>query len=188
MVTSILGKSSMGLSNPLDVADLGHLQPKSHIMSNLGETEMGLQIVASGEIEDVEMPMGDHDEEMEASGQQSSPTAPYFADEAGEPWSPLSRTPLCVVEPTMTRLGDGVDALTQPSKWVDKQMNKLRKQVGVSIQSHEAECLALLRKIEADRNSTGPAPGTKKKSAKGSRELRNLLSSVNYDGKQLVCC
>ena len=58
----------------------------------------------------------------------------------------------------------------------------------LSFSSHEAECLALLRKIEADRNSTGPAPGTKKKSAKGSRELRNLVSSVNYDGKQLVCC
>ncbi|GMY06893.1 hypothetical protein FCV25MIE_02132 [Fagus crenata] len=183
MVTSILGESLMGLLNP--IADLGHLPPKSPIMSNLGETEMGLQIVASGEIEEVEMPMEDRDEEMEALGRQSSSTALYSADEIGEPWSPLSNTPLCVVEPTVTCLGDGVDALTQPSKWVDKQMNKLRKQVGVSIQSHEAECLALLRKIEADRNPTGPAPGTKKKSAKGSHELRNLVSSVNYDGDEI---
>jgi hypothetical protein len=188
MVNSIMGESSMGLSNPLDVADLGHLPPKSPVTSKLGETEMGLQIVASGEIEEAEMPMEDRDEEMEASGRRSSPTALYFADEVGEPWSPLSNTPLCVVEPSVTCLGDGVDALTQPSKWVDKQMNKLRKQVGVSIQSHEAECLALLRKIEAERNTTGPTSGPKKKSAKGSRELRNLVSSVNYDGKQLVCC
>jgi hypothetical protein len=194
-MATVLGESSMGLSSPIPAAVTSHLTPIEPAVLNLGETEVGLHLVsvATVEFDDVEMLMEGRYEEMEAMDQQSSPRALYFVDEGGESSSPLSCTPLCVVEPMVRSpvvacLGAAVDALTQPSKWVDKQMNMLRKQVGVSIQGHEAECLALLCKIEADRKPIGPTSGVKKKYAKGSRELRNLASSVNYDGKQLVCC
>jgi hypothetical protein len=54
------------------------------------------------------------------------------------PTSPLSCTSINMVgplrnSPTRDILGDGVDALSQPSRWVNHQMNMFRKQVGVSI-------------------------------------------------------
>jgi hypothetical protein len=63
-----------------------------------------------------------------------------------------------------------------------------RKQVGVSIKGHEAECLALLHKIEKNRKPKLIHKGVRKSSRKGARELKNLTSSVNYDGKQLNGC
>jgi hypothetical protein len=89
--------------------------------------------------------------------------------------------------PALALLGEGVDALSQPSRWVAQQMNMFRKQVGVSIKGHETECLALLRKIEKDRKPKVHSNGVRKTTSKGIRELRNLASSVNYDGKQLCC-
>lgn len=107
--------------------------------------------------------------------------------------SPLTCTPLNMVGPfespqAMVPLGDGIDALSQPLSWVAWHMNMFRKQIGVSIKGHEVECLALLRKIEEDRKPKSNHNGVKRTSRKGTRELRNLASSVNYDGKQLSCC
>jgi hypothetical protein len=84
--------------------------------------------------------------------------------------------------------GDGIDPLSQPSSWVVWHMNKFRKQIGVSIKGHEVECLALLHKIEENRKPRVNSKGVRRTASKGSRELRNLASSVNYDGKQLICC
>ena len=69
--------------------------------------------------------------------------------------SPLSCTPLNMVGPPvssheMELLGDGINPLSQPSRWVAWHMNMFCKQIGVSIKGHEVECLALLRKIEED--------------------------------------
>jgi hypothetical protein len=109
------------------------------------------------------------------------------------PLSPLSCTPLMTVEPTKSSpkiqlLGDGVDALYQPSRWVTQQMNAFCKQVGVSIRGHKTECLALLRKIKANRKPKKINTSVRKTAKKGTRELRNLASSVNYGGKQLSYC
>ncbi len=60
--------------------------------------------------------------------------------------------------------------------------------MGVSIKGHESECLALLSKIEANRKPSASTSGVRKTASKGSHELRNLASFVNYDSKQLVCC
>ena len=67
-------------------------------------------------------------------------------------------------------------------------MNMFRKQISVSIKGHEVECLALLRKIEEDRKPRVNHKGVRRTTSKGSWELRNLSSSVNYDGKQPSCC
>ena len=109
------------------------------------------------------------------------------------PFSPLTCTPIMMVGPAMSPSGmelleGGVDALDKPTQWVAHQMNMFRKLVGVSIKGHETECLALLRKIEADRKPKKTTTTVRKTARKGNRELRNLVSSVNYGGKQLSCC
>ena len=88
----------------------------------------------------------------------------------------------------MDLLGGGVEALDKPSQWVAYHMNMFRKQVGVSIKGHEVECLALLHKIEVDRKPKKTTTSVRKTARKGTRELRNLVSSVNYGGKQLSSC
>uniref|UniRef100_A0A2N9J584 UBC core domain-containing protein n=1 Tax=Fagus sylvatica TaxID=28930 RepID=A0A2N9J584_FAGSY len=187
-MATVLGESSMGLSSPIPAAVTSHLTLIEPAVLNLGETEVGLHLVsvATVEFDDVEMLMEGRYEEMEAMDQQSSPRALYFVDEGGESSSPLSCTPLCVVEPMVRSpvvacLGAAVDALTQPSKWVDKQMNMLRKQVGVSIQGHEAECLALLCKIEADRKPIGPTSGEMKLDCLDLRVVKSIWSNRYVD-------
>jgi hypothetical protein len=110
-----------------------------------------------------------------------------------DPLSPLNCTPLCMMGPPLSSpglglIGDGIDALSQPSIWVAHHMNLFRKQVGVSIKGHEAKCLALLCKIEEDRKPKVTKVSVRKTVRKGNRELKNLASSVNYEGKQLRCC
>jgi hypothetical protein len=50
--------------------------------------------------------------------------------------------------------------------------------------------LALLRRIEASRSRNKSALGPRKlcSGIKGARELRNLVSTVNYEGRQRECC
>ncbi len=110
-----------------------------------------------------------------------------------DPLSPLNCTPLCMMGPPLSSpglglIGDGIDALSQPSIWVAHHMNLFRKQVGVSIKGHEAKCLALLCKIKEDRKPKVTKVSVWKTVRKGNRELKNLASSVNYEGKQLRCC
>jgi hypothetical protein len=126
--------------------------------------------------------------EASVSISEASPLTITDGVAAKGPLSPFSCTPIMMVEPTMSSpeiklLGDGVDALYQPSQWVAQQMNAFRKQVGVSIRGHEAECLALLRKIETDRKPKKINTSVRKTARRGTRELRNLVSSVNYGGK-----
>ena len=62
--------------------------------------------------------------------------------------------------------------------------------VGFPIDVHEQECLALLQKIEAYRFAKKEKEGPRRISVsgkKGSRELRRLVSTVNYDSRQPVC-
>jgi hypothetical protein len=108
------------------------------------------------------------------------------------PVSPLSCPPLNMVAPTTTpppfRLSCGEKVMNNPSKWVSQQMNFFRKHVGVSISGHEPECLALLTRIDKDRQIPKPPQTPRKSVTKGLRELHNLSSSINYEGKQLSCC
>uniref|UniRef100_A0A2N9IRA3 Reverse transcriptase domain-containing protein n=1 Tax=Fagus sylvatica TaxID=28930 RepID=A0A2N9IRA3_FAGSY len=78
------------------------------------------------------------------------------------------------------------EALANPSKWVSQQMNYFRKQVGVSISGHEPECMALLIHIDKDRQLLKRTTTSHKSVQKGLRELRNLSSSVNYEGGVLL--
>ncbi len=116
---------------------------------------------------------------------------PKVGTEVGdeEPFSPLLCAPIAMVVPSgvLTILEKPVP---EPSQWVKSRHKGFCKLVGFPIESHEQECLALLQRIEADcfvkKASSAPrrnqAPGLK-----GKRELRRLISSVNYDGRQSAC-
>jgi hypothetical protein len=67
-------------------------------------------------------------------------------------------------------------------------MSGFSKFVGFPIDEFEEECLALFQRIEERRNlqkSTISYRKSFKLGTKGTRELRNLVSSVNYERKQL---
>ena len=108
------------------------------------------------------------------------------------PVSPLSCSPLNTVAPMTTPpplpLSCVEEVMNNPSKWVSQHINFFRKHVGVSISGHEPECLALLNRIDKDRQLLKPLQTPRKSVTEGLRELRNLSSSINYEGKQLSCC
>uniref|UniRef100_A0A2N9F4W2 Reverse transcriptase domain-containing protein n=1 Tax=Fagus sylvatica TaxID=28930 RepID=A0A2N9F4W2_FAGSY len=101
------------------------------------------------------------------------------------PVSPLSCSPLNTVVPMTTPpplpLICVEEAMNNPSKWVSQKMNCFRKHVGVSISGHEPECLALLTRIDKDRQLLKPLQIPRKSVTKGLRKLRNLSSSINYE-------
>jgi hypothetical protein len=76
------------------------------------------------------------------------------------------------------------------SQWVKNHYKDFCKLVGFPIGSHEQQCLDLLQRIESGRfkyNTTNKRKQPVGSSRKGSRELRNLVSSINYDGRPLGC-
>ena len=61
--------------------------------------------------------------------------------------------------------------------------------VGMLIAGFEAECIALLHRIDAERKKGRhtPVPRKPTRSAKqGTSELQNLISTVNYGGKKVA--
>ncbi len=108
-------------------------------------------------------------------------------DTDGEPLSPLDCVPLATIKPTKA-MSDLYEHVSELSHWVKRRHKAFCKLVGFPIESHEQECLALLQRIEADRFVRKSAsvshhqPGVK-----GTRELRSLISSMNYEGRQPVC-
>ena len=96
-----------------------------------------------------------------------------------------SGSPVLMVEEC--KVGGEVE-ISQKSKRVDRHMSGFSKFVGFPIDEFEEECLALFYRIEESRNLQKRNTShrkTDKSGVKGSRELRNLVSSVNYERKQL---
>jgi hypothetical protein len=167
-----------------DVREITHHERDANAESELGLESVPAQVGAVMVVSAVEAPV-------------STPKKFSLVVEEGvngeDSLSPLTSTPIMMVGPPMSTSGlelrgGGFDALDKSSHWVAHQMNMFRKQVGVSIKGHETECLALLRKIESDRKPKTITTSVRKTARKGTRELRNLVSSVNYGGKQLSCC
>ena len=100
--------------------------------------------------------------------------------------SPLRCEPLAMIGST----GHEHGAYVESSVWVKQRHQGFCKLVGFPIESHEQECLALLQRIEADRflhKEKGGARRQPPSGTKGARELRRLVSTVNYDGRHPVC-
>ena len=107
--------------------------------------------------------------------------------------SPMVCEPLAEIEPSNTRDEPGKTQKSDLARldWVNTQYRGLCELVGFPLDTHEKQCLALLRRIEASRSRNKGLIGSRKvvcSGKKGARELRNLASSVNYEGRQLVCC
>ena len=72
-----------------------------------------------------------------------------------------------------------------PADWVSKLMKKFCKMVGFPIVKHEAQCLALFRILEQEClkvNDDGVSKRPTNSGSQGLRELKGLISFVNYDG------
>lgn len=125
--------------------------------------------------------------------ESSLPVVEYHASEDREFSSPLFCSPLAVIEPVtcsssiVEEIGTSQDATSQ---WVKEHYRGFCRLVGFPIGSHEQQCLDLLQRIEAERYQYKCSKKMKKsvKSIrKGERELRNLVSSINYDGRLTGC-
>jgi hypothetical protein len=107
--------------------------------------------------------------------------------------SPLCCSPLARIDPIDCPIRFKVDigaSTGQPSQWVKKHYCGFCKLVGFPMETHEQECLDLLHRIEAERfqyKSTTRRKQTVGSVRKGSRELRNLVSTINYDGRPDDC-
>ena len=113
-----------------------------------------------------------------------------------EPQSPMVCKPLAIIEPSVQKVmlsgnsGGKMRRGGKRSKWVNHQYKEICKLMGFPIDSHEQQCLDLLRRIEATRDSKRGEMGLRKVTAsksKGVHELKNLASSVNYEGKRRTC-
>ena len=74
--------------------------------------------------------------------------------------------------------------------WVKHRIPSFCKLVGLSMSRHEKLCIALLQRLETEMEAANvlhrKVTSSKKVAMsknKGCRELRNLISSVNYDGR-----
>ena len=106
--------------------------------------------------------------------------------------SPLvSINPLGVVVTTDLNCNTEVrrlDNTLKVSKWVKYRLPGFSKMMGLSLGRHEKRCIMLLQRLETEIEATKlvhrkDAAFQKAVSKdKGKRELRNLISSINYDG------
>jgi hypothetical protein len=102
---------------------------------------------------------------------------------------PLSVSPLAVALPQADEVHkiEGHGSTNGYSQWVDENLKAFGELVGTSFEGYEEDVIALLVSIEARRNQhkqpTCDNRSARKKGNKGSRELKGLISSINYDSR-----
>ena len=76
------------------------------------------------------------------------------------------------------------------SKWVKNRIPGFSRVIGLSVNRHEKLCIAYLQRLEREmevinqqRKKATANPKVASSTGKGIRELRNLISTVNYDGR-----
>ena len=82
-----------------------------------------------------------------------------------------------------------LDNTLKVSNWVKYRLLGFSKMMGLSLGQHEKRCIMLLQRLETEieaaklvhRKDAAHHKAVSKD--KGKRELRNLISSVNYDGR-----
>ena len=98
-------------------------------------------------------------------------------------WEPNKLSELLLVQDSIE--GTQVIEARPPSNWVPQLMKNFCNMVGFPIVKHEAQCLALFRLLEQeclkvidDKVPKRPANS----GSQGLKELKGLISNVNYDG------
>ena len=117
--------------------------------------------------------------------------------------SPLEFVPLSCWVPrvaedlvlsTVVEKGEIVASKVEHSKWVSTMLKSFCKMVGFPIVKHKAQCVALFHLLEQECLEVvndGCNRRPVKVGQKGLRELRGLISTVNYDGtsfRNRGCC
>lgn len=76
------------------------------------------------------------------------------------------------------------------SNWVKNRIPGFSKVIGLSMNRHEKLCIAYLQRLEREmavinqqRKKAAANQKVASSMGKGKRELRNLISTVNYDGR-----
>ena len=108
---------------------------------------------------------------------------------------PITCEPLARIDPvgfaefTAQYSGDVFALEEAMSVWVEQTYKSFGKLVGMPIVEFESEVIALLRRIDTERKKIRlesrprrPPSSTRK----GTRELRNLISTINYEGKKVA--
>ena len=107
--------------------------------------------------------------------------------------------PLRIIAPSASTTSAELEEVTEVlsmeaklniSRWVKHEIPGFCKLVGLSMTWHEKLCIALLQRLETEMEAANvlhwKATGSKKVAKsknKGCKELQNLISSVNYDGR-----
>jgi hypothetical protein len=106
--------------------------------------------------------------------------------------NPLEVAPLAIAGPPEGEMITG-DVCTQefeqvsgfkpsPSEWVQDTMKEFGVVLGASYEGYKEQLMSMLQEIENRRNPQGVEKKLGvKPGGKGSRELRNLISNINYD-------
>uniref|UniRef100_A0A2N9HG92 Endonuclease/exonuclease/phosphatase domain-containing protein n=1 Tax=Fagus sylvatica TaxID=28930 RepID=A0A2N9HG92_FAGSY len=105
-----------------------------------------------------------------------------------EPTAPLICEPLAVVAPPNVSVAPRKPHNLDRSTWVNIKYKGICELMGFPLESHEQQCLALLRRIEAARFIKKGEMGTRKmvvSGTKGARELRNLLKLLTWNVRGL---
>jgi len=120
---------------------------------------------------------------------------PTESDRDEEEWQLMEYVPLAQWDPNgglvlMTEEVDPVDISVEddlkPSAWVSKKVKGFGEWVGFPIDSSERQCVEFFQRLEKvweKQAAAGSLCRTASSSTKGMRELRNLISTVNYDGQ-----
>ena len=82
------------------------------------------------------------------------------------------------------------DNTLKVSNWVKHKLPGFSKMIGLSLGQHKKRCIMLLQRLKMEivaaklvhRKDAAHQKTVSKD--KGKRELRNLISSINYDGRQ----
>ena len=98
-------------------------------------------------------------------------------------WNPNSNGEVVLIQDD---IGEVQVAETEPiSSWVSQLMKDFCNMVGFSIVKHEVQCLALFRLLEQECLKViddGVPKQPTNSGSRGLRELKGLISNVNYDG------
>ena len=111
-------------------------------------------------------------------------------DKGEEAFDSMDIAPLALWDPNgvlgLVTLGDesngsSVEEELKPSKWVRRMIKGFGTFVGFPIACCERQCFDFFQKLVRlwEQQATRQASNS---SQKGTRELRNLFSSINYDG------
>ena len=98
-------------------------------------------------------------------------------------WEPNDLRELVLVQDSTK--GTQVTESGPPSNWVSQLMKNFCNMVGFPIVKHEAQCLALFPLLEQECLKVidvGVPKRPANSGSRGLRELKGLISNVNYDG------